>query len=138
MREHAFDARGQTRVNLLLDLPGNTAGVPIAIGAHFVAVPNCTGSDDNATGVAVLLELARAVAAEPLASPVRCIAFDMEEYGLLGSRSYAAALQQQGAALSLMSSLEMLGYCDRAAGSQRYPKFALILSVARGFPSPCG
>jgi Zn-dependent M28 family amino/carboxypeptidase len=45
----------------------------------------------------------------------------MEEYGLLGSAQYAADLRQQREPLRLMLSLEMLGYCDAAPGSQRYP-----------------
>jgi len=50
--------------------------------AHYDAVPGTPGADDNATGVAVLLELARKFAVEPTTRyPVR--AFDMEEYGLL-------------------------------------------------------
>lgn len=79
------------------------------------------GADDNATGVAVLLELAKAFAAEPPKYPVRFVAFDMEEYGLLGSQQYAEDLRQQGQPLRLMLSLEMLGYCNPTPGSQRYP-----------------
>jgi Zn-dependent M28 family amino/carboxypeptidase len=45
----------------------------------------------------------------------------MEEYGMLGSQQYAADLKQQGQSLRLMLSLEMLGYCNSAPGSQRYP-----------------
>jgi Zn-dependent M28 family amino/carboxypeptidase len=91
------------------------------IGAHYDAVPGTPGADDNATGVAVLLELARAFATEPLSYPVRFLAFDMEEYGLLGSQAYATDLKQQQQPLRLMLSLEMLGYCNSAPGSQRYP-----------------
>jgi Zn-dependent M28 family amino/carboxypeptidase len=65
--------------------------------------------------------LAQAFAAEPLNYPVRLVAFDMEEYGMLGSSQYAADLQQQRQPLRLMLSLEMLGYCTSTPGSQRYP-----------------
>jgi len=123
---HEFLVQRKTHQNLILNLPpveprGSGKSSPILIGAHYDAVPGTPGADDNATGVAVLLELARALAAEPARYPVRLVAFDMEEYGLLGSKQYAADLRQQGQALRLMVSLEMLGYCDPSPGSQRYP-----------------
>lgn len=126
---HEFQVRGKTHQNLILNLPpqpplikgGLNRFPPILIGAHYDAVPGTPGADDNATGVAVLLELAKAFAAEPPRYPVRFLAFDMEEYGLLGSQQYAADLKQQGQPLRLMLSLEMLGYCDSTPGSQRYP-----------------
>ena len=123
---HEFQVRGKIHQNLILNLPplsqeGKGGLPPILIGAHYDAVPGTPGADDNATGVAALLEFARAFAAEPLKYPVRIVAFDMEEYGMLGSSQYAADLQQQQQPLRLMLSLEMLGYCDSAPGSQRYP-----------------
>lgn len=134
---HEFRVRGKTHQNLILNLPAHSPETkgkvlkparwsqgqlpPILIGAHYDAVPGTPGADDNATGVAVLLELARTIAAEPLKYPVRLVAFDMEEYGLLGSSQYAADLKQQQQPLRLMLSLEMLGYCNAAPKSQRYP-----------------
>ncbi|HEY9727825.1 MAG TPA: M20/M25/M40 family metallo-hydrolase [Chroococcales cyanobacterium] len=120
---HEFQVRGKTHQNLILNLsPAKQSNsAPILIGAHYDAVPGTPGADDNATGVAVLLELARAFATEPLSYPVRFLAFDMEEYGLLGSQAYATDLKQQQQPLRLMLSLEMLGYCNSAPGSQRYP-----------------
>ena len=123
---HEFTVRGKTHHNLILNLPplskgGKGGSAPILIGAHYDAVPGTPGADDNATGVAVLLELARAFATQPVKYPVRLVAFDMEEYGLLGSTQYAEDLKQQGEPLRLMLSLEMLGYCNSTPGSQRYP-----------------
>lgn len=123
---HEFTVSGKSHQNLILNLPPMNQGrkggaAPILIGAHYDAVPGTPGADDNATGVAVLLELARAFATEPVRYPVRIVAFDMEEYGLLGSSQYAEDLKQQGQPLRLMLSLEMLGYCDANPGSQRYP-----------------
>lgn len=119
----AFQHRGRSHQNLILHLPAASADrlPPILIGAHFDAVPGSPGADDNATGVAVLLELARSLAAQPGRYPLRLVAFDLEEWNLAGSRHYAAVLKQQRQPLRLMISLEMLGYCDRAPGSQRYP-----------------
>ncbi|MGF1536652.1 MAG: M28 family peptidase [Elainellaceae cyanobacterium] len=120
---HPFDGLVQGGENLILDLPGTSleSTAPILVGAHYDGVPGTPGADDNATGVAVLLELARAWSLQPLPHPVRLVAFDLEEYGLLGSRAYARHLRQNGQTLRLMLSLEMLGYRDTKAQSQRYP-----------------
>ncbi|MEO0947863.1 MAG: M28 family peptidase [Cyanobacteria bacterium J06641_5] len=122
---HEFQASGQTHQNLILDLPAapseSSPQAPILIGAHYDAVPGTPGADDNATGVAVLLELAGYFAASPARSPLRLVAFDLEEYGLLGSQAYAEALRRDRQPLRLMLSLEMLGYCNPAPGSQQYP-----------------
>lgn len=125
---HEFEVNGKSHQNLILNLPAaasvngtDTQTPPILIGAHYDAIPGTPGADDNATGVAALLELARAIHENPLHYPVRLIAFDLEEYGLLGSTAYAEELHQQRQPLRLMLSLEMLGYCDLAPGSQQYP-----------------
>jgi len=129
---HEFTVRGGLHQNLILDLPGQATRPPILIGAHYDAVPGTPGADDNASGVAVLLELARIFAAEPACYPLRLVAFDMEEYGLLGSAAYARELRQQNQRLRLMISLEMLGYCDRAPQSQKYPAFLKYFYPDRG------
>jgi Zn-dependent M28 family amino/carboxypeptidase len=123
VESHEFIVRGKTHQNLILDLSRNNQKKlpPILIGAHYDAVPGTPGADDNATGVAGLLELARAFAAKPPKYPIRLIAFDMEEYGLLGSAAYAAYLKQQKQRIKLMLSLEMLGYCNDLPYSQSYP-----------------
>lgn len=117
-----FEAGGRLHRNWILKLPGSRSGrQPILIGAHFDAAPATPGADDNASGVAVLLELARHFAAEPASSPLRLVAFDLEERGMVGSGAYAQFLQRQRQSLRLMLSLEMLGYRDPAPGSQDYP-----------------
>ncbi|TAE48437.1 MAG: M20/M25/M40 family metallo-hydrolase [Oscillatoriales cyanobacterium] len=125
-----FAVRGRIHHNFILDLPplnpplakgGKQENLPIIIGAHYDTVPGTPGADDNATGVAVLLELARAIALQPLKYPVQLVAFDMEESGCWGSRHYAAKCKQQQQSIRLMISLEMLGYCDRTPNSQSYP-----------------
>jgi aminopeptidase YwaD len=121
-----FTAQGQQHINWVLNLPGTVAArFPILIGAHYDTVPGCPGADDNGTGVAALLEIARALKQTPARLPVRLIAFDLEEYGLAGSRAYAQYLYEQRAPLRLMLSLEMLGYCCQAPHSQHYPSKVL-------------
>lgn len=124
---HSFEFQGQTHQNLILTCPGKALNQTqnnrplLLIGAHYDAVPGSPGADDNATGLAALLVLADAVSAQPLSYPVQFVAFDLEEYGLLGSRAYAETLRQQQTQIRLMISLEMLGYCDSTPNSQRYP-----------------
>lgn len=118
-----FLVNGRTHKNLILHLATatNKHKPPILIGAHYDTVPGSPGADDNATGVAVLLELARIFAAEPGKYPLQLVAFDLEEFSLLGSSHYATQLKQQQQPLRLMISLEMLGYCDHSPNSQDYP-----------------
>lgn len=121
---HTFQVRGQTHTNWILKLP--TSGSlrqkpPIILGAHYDAVPGTPGADDNASGVAVLLELVHFFSQQPPSTPLWFVAFDMEEYGLLGSRAYAEALRDSRQPVRLMLSLEMLGYCDRTPNGQQYP-----------------
>lgn len=117
-----FEAGGRLHRNWILKLPGSRSGrQPILIGAHFDAAPATPGADDNASGIAVLLELARHFAANPAPSPLWLVAFDLEERGMVGSGAYAQFLQRQRQSLRLMLSLEMLGYRDPAPGSQDYP-----------------
>lgn len=123
---HTFKVGSKLCRNLILNLLASDSleksqKPPILIAAHYDSVPGSTGADDNATGVAVLLELAKTFAEKPAKHPLRLIAFDMEEFGLLGSTNYAAQLQQEQQPLRLMISLEMLGYCDSTPGSQKYP-----------------
>ncbi|NJO56918.1 MAG: M20/M25/M40 family metallo-hydrolase [Richelia sp. RM2_1_2] len=123
---HTFEVGSKVCENLILNLPSDSKSgksnlSPILIAAHYDAVPGTPGADDNATGVAVLLELARIFAIQPTKYPLRLVAFDMEESGLLGSTDYVAKLQREQQKLRLMMSLEMIGYCDANPGSQAYP-----------------
>jgi len=95
-----------------------TGSGEIVVGAHYDTVPGSPGADDNASGVAVLIELARLVP-----SGVRFVAFANEEapYFLgpeMGSFVYA---RERGAKVRAMFSLEMLGYYSDAPRSQNYP-----------------
>jgi len=69
------------------------------------------------------LELIREFAENSLSIPLRFVAFDLEEYGMVGSEIYAQELKQKNEKIRLMFSLEMLGYCCQEVNSQRYPPF---------------
>ncbi len=107
--------------NLVLTLPGTQSLPPILIGAHFDGVPGSPGADDNASGVAVLLELARFFYRHPARYPIHLIGFDLEEYGCLGSQAYVQDLKSRQAKITTMMSLEMLGYIDPRPNTQSYP-----------------
>ena len=123
---HTFNVNNKLYENLILNLPSVAQTEkdnlsPILIAAHYDGVPGSPGADDNASGVAVLLELARIFATQPTKYPIRLVAFDMEEAGLLGSQEYVNQLLREKQKLRLMLSLEMLGYCNSNPGTQEYP-----------------
>jgi Zn-dependent M28 family amino/carboxypeptidase len=101
-------------------------GLPrLCIGAHVDSVPSSPGADDNASAVAVLLEIARLLPelrpAVPRLEP-ELVAFDLEECGMLGGADHARRTRRQGIDLRGMVSLEMVGYCDHRPGSQSLPR----------------
>ncbi|WP_404787751.1 M28 family peptidase [Altericista sp. CCNU0014] len=123
--DFTLQASGRLHHNLVLNLPG-TSNHPahrgtILVGAHYDAVPGTPGADDNASGVAVLLELARLFAEQPARRPIRLVAFDLEEYDRKGSYAYSAQVWRDREPIRLMISLEMLGYFCTEPHSQLYP-----------------
>jgi Zn-dependent M28 family amino/carboxypeptidase len=96
------------------------------MGAHYDTIPDTPGADDNASGVAGVLELARLAVLEPSSKTVRFVAFTLEEPPLfrtrhMGSYVYAKSLKKEKVKVKGMISLEMIGYyCDRK-GCQYYP-----------------
>ncbi|MFM9267664.1 M20/M25/M40 family metallo-hydrolase [Tychonema sp. BBK16] len=109
----------------------------ILVAAHYDTVPNSPGADDNATGVAVVLEVARLLASRPTDRTLQVAFFDREEIGLLGSLAFtgnpAKLKNLQGVVV-----LDMVGYACHTAGCQRYPEGLKIESVldAAGVTSP--
>ena len=119
LEEHRFCTSGEEGVNLILRLPGRNPNLPpLLVGAHYDGPLHSPGADDNASGVAALLELARRWAATPPRRPVWLVAFDQEEWGMVGSAALAAQLKNAGQPLKLMVSLEMLAY---TSAEQSYP-----------------
>ena len=93
----------------------------IIIGAHFDSVEGSPGADDNASGVAVLLEAARILSGSRLRSQVLFCAFNLEELNMIGSSHFAKKLKAAGADIRAMVSLEMVGFTSSRAGGQQYP-----------------
>ncbi len=127
--EQPFTADGRLVRNLEVERPGTGAGLGrevVVIGAHYDTVPGCPGADDNASGVAVLLELARRFAGARPARTLRFVAFVNEEppyfqTEAMGSFQYARRARARGEAIAAMLSLESLGWYSEAEGSQQYP-----------------
>jgi Zn-dependent M28 family amino/carboxypeptidase len=93
----------------------------VILGAHFDSVEQTPGADDNASGVAVLLEAARLLTGARLRHQLVFCAFNLEEQNMIGSTHLAKKLKNAGAKISAMISLEMVGFTDRRPGSQKYP-----------------
>ncbi len=81
----------------------------IVVGAHFDAVPGSPGADDNASGTAGVLEIARVLMSEPTDMTLVFVAFDSEESGLLGSWHYADRAAASGEEVIMMFNLDMIG-----------------------------
>ncbi len=113
--------------NISAKLNGKETGRKIIIGAHYDTVWLSPGADDNASGIAVLLELSNLLADQHLNRSIKFIAFANEEQpfaetDLMGSRHYAVNAIQNQEKIDFMISLEMMGYYSSAKGSQNYPK----------------
>jgi Zn-dependent M28 family amino/carboxypeptidase len=102
-----------TRVERFLggvNLHTKASGRRFIVGAHYDSVVGSPGADDNASGVAALLEVARVAIAQPFPIPVEFVAYDQEENGLTGSRAHCRGLERERGNVAGMMSLEMLGF----------------------------
>jgi Zn-dependent M28 family amino/carboxypeptidase len=123
---HEYVADRQKFANVVAELPGADAGAGIVVvGAHYDTCDN-PGANDNASGVAALLELAGRFHSRQMRSPVRFAAFANEEPPFfqtegMGSMAYARMLKSRGERVSAMLALETLGCYSDQPGSQKYP-----------------
>lgn len=127
----AADSVGISRkgINLVTTSANPAEGrAKFILGAHLDSRPETPGADDNASAVAVLLEVARLLGPELTAdaapsTPVQLelAVFDLEENGMLGGAFHAASCRAAGESVCGMVSLEMLGYCSEKPGSQTFP-----------------
>jgi hypothetical protein len=125
-----FTFRGRTYHNVVGTLAGREAERPrLLIGAHFDSIAHSPGADDNASGVAALIECARRVASSAPQAGVEFVGLDLEEVQTftgtyrVGSRALARQRRAQGDRLIGALILEMVGYCDPSPGSQIIPPF---------------
>lgn len=99
----------------------------VVVGAHYDSVPGCPGADDNGSGCAAVLALARRFPENPKGKTLRFVFFDKEEPpyfqqdGRMGSLAYAQACKKRGDKIDAMFSLETMGYYSAKKGSQKHP-----------------
>jgi hypothetical protein len=124
-QEYTVD--GTTCANLEVELPGTSGASEIVIiGAHYDSVPNCPAANDNGSGVAALLSLARTFAGSTSARTLRFVAFVNEEAPYahteqMGSWVYARRCRRRGENVTAMLSLETIGFYTDEPNSQQYP-----------------
>ncbi len=125
--DQVFLFHGEEYRNVIAQLPGHDPSAKtLVIGAHYDTVESTPGADDNASGVACLLELARALSGRRLAGTVHFAAFVLEEPPAyrtegMGSYHYAQSLKESDVPVDGMICLEMTGFFNDTPGSQSYP-----------------
>jgi len=123
----AFTVDGVEVRNLVAERGGaGRAGEIVLVGAHYDTVPTTPGADDNASGIAAMLELARAFSGRSASRTVRFVAFVNEEPPYfqgegMGSWVYARRARARGDRVVGMLPLETVGYYRDAPGSPKYP-----------------
>ncbi len=135
VRRDNYEVRGKRSDNLEVELPGASPEI-VLIGAHYDSVFGSPGANDNGSGVAALLALARRFAGSQNARTLRFVAFVNEEphyfqTAEMGSYVYAGRCREKNDPIKAMISLETIGYYSNAAGSQSYPAPGLGLLYPR-------
>lgn len=124
--------------NLEVEITGsNLSSEIIIIGAHYDSVDGSPGGNDNATGVAAVLELARQLASFRPERTVRLVLFVNEEPPFfqteqMGSWRYARRAHQRGEKIVAMLSIESIGFFSDEEGSQQYPAPLNLFYPSRG------
>ncbi len=137
VREQRFAVGGRTFANVIASL-GPPTTERVVVGAHYDAFEDAGGADDNASGVAALLELGRLLKGRPPpAIGVELVAFALEEPPIfrseqMGSEVYARGAAGDGIVVRAMLCLETMGYYSAEPGSQQRPPGIGLLYPSRG------
>lgn len=127
VQAQSFESEGVRVQNLEVEISGDVASEEIIVlGAHYDSVFGTPGANDNASGVAALLEIARLLAGKSYPRTLRLVAFANEEppffySDAMGSRVYAERSRQRGDEIKAMIALETIGYYTDQPDSQKYP-----------------
>jgi Zn-dependent M28 family amino/carboxypeptidase len=127
-----YEARSKVFSNIEAEVTGQEFPKDIIIvGAHYDTNRNSPGANDNGSGVAALLELARSFAHQRISRTLRFVAFTNEERPFLrtpymGSRVYARRCRERNENITAMMSLETIGYSSKQRGSQWLAFFGLL------------
>lgn len=109
-----------TGVSVIAELPGGTAPDELVIiGAHYDSTSDCPGADDNASGVAGVLEAARMLATAPRRATLVFACWDEEETGHDGSQAYVASLGARS--VTAYINFEMIGFANSNPDTQSIP-----------------
>lgn len=124
-RRDTYELQGRACHNIEAEIRGSSPGI-VVVGAHYDSVFGCPGANDNGSGVAAMLALARRFAKRPTPSTLRIVAFVNEEppyfqTSRMGSFVYAKGCKDRGDQITAMISLETIGCFSDAPGSQKYP-----------------
>lgn len=136
--EQEYSVGGKLVKNIEAEIPGKQRPEEIIIvGAHYDSVSGSPGANDNASGVAALLELARNFKEQSPERTLRFVAFVNEEPPYfqteeMGSRVYARRSRERGENIAVMISLETIGYYSEAENSQVYPFPFSLLYPSKG------
>ncbi|MFL6196356.1 MAG: M28 family peptidase [Thermoanaerobaculia bacterium] len=137
VEDQPFERHGTVYRNVIARF-GPETRERVVVGAHYDAAGPYPGADDNASGVAGLIELARLLGKAELRGQVELVAFTLEEpphfaSGGMGSAVHAASLKKRGIPVRAMIALEMIGCFTDEPESQRFPLPALkLLYPSRG------
>jgi Zn-dependent M28 family amino/carboxypeptidase len=138
VESHAYDVSGIRCANLITTRRGRSRETEaILVGAHYDSSIGCPGANDNASGVAALLEISRLFQTVEPELTVRFVAFVNEEPPFFassqqGSMVYARAVRRREDNIRLMVALDTIGYYSDQPQSQRYPPLFRFLYPDRG------
>lgn len=125
--EQPYEVEGHTYKNIFVEIKGGKPPEKVLIiGAHYDTVMGTPGADDNASGIAGLIELARLLSGRSFDKTIQLVAFTLEEppffrSRFMGSHIYAQNLKQRGIEVEGVICLEMIGYFTDAPESQLFP-----------------
>jgi hypothetical protein len=125
LRLEHLGSDGSNAANVILDLPGQSPDT-VVVGAHYDSAPGTPGANDNASGVAVGLYLAKQISGARYRNTLRFVFFANEEPPYfqnagMGSLAHARGCAERGERIIAMLALESLGYYSDEPKSQRYP-----------------
>ena len=121
VEEDFFQWEGRFYKNIVAEKKGMTSPDKVLIlGAHYDTVSGSPGADDNASAIAVLLEIGRNIQSVPLGSTLKLITFSLEEYDYAGSTHYVENARKREEKIVGMVSLEMVGFTGL---KQNYPHY---------------
>jgi Zn-dependent M28 family amino/carboxypeptidase len=139
VKNQEFLYHERTYRNIIATLEGtHNKREQILLGAHYDAAWGSPGADDNASGVAVLIEAANILSKQKLGRTVQCVAFTLEEpqpqtiHFLIGSETFAQEARKSGIQYQAVLILESVGYTDDGEGSQITPPFVRIPVSRKG------